>query len=46
MAKLRNIGDFLYNLISVRVGGIELDFEQIDNSTANNKGKTGLSADQ
>jgi hypothetical protein len=31
---------FIYNLIAGRVGGIELDFEQIDNPTANNDKET------
>jgi len=34
------IGAFLYNLVVGRVGGLELDFEQIDNSTANNHEET------
>jgi len=34
------IGAFIYNLVAGWIGGIEMDFEQIDNSTVNNNGET------
>jgi hypothetical protein len=34
------IGALLYNLVAGWVGGMEMDFERIDNSTANNNGET------